>query len=349
VRGNSRVRADFPVLQARFLLVMVALIVSLALASCASMPRASFTEKEQNVARIPGMPNVRFFADASLEEVTRVADMNAVLASARKSGRFELLAISGGAWDGAYGAGIVTGWTKSGRRPKFTVVTGVSAGALIAPFAFIGPDYDAALKDAFTSGASAPIGDGSDNLLAMGAIASSGHPRALELFRDVLTASSSVPGMFEPTRITVTANGRQFEELHVDGGVTTNVFILPDAMLAGGARDPEGGKLPGSVYVIMNSRLAPEFEVVQAQFAPTLGRSLSTVLKSHAKNTVLANIAFARSTGLDFNLTQIDKELPKDLQPSFNTDYMRAVYALGYSRGVSGTFWEKTLSSPGRR
>jgi hypothetical protein len=403
VRGNSRVRTDFPVLQARFLLVLFALIVSLALASCASMPRASFTEKEQNVARIPGMPNVRFFADASLEEVTRVADMNAVLASARKSGRFELLAISGGAWDGAYGAGIVTGWTKSGRRPKFTVVTGVSAGALIAPFAFVGPDYDAALKDAFTSGASAPIGDGSDNLLAilgesgtrretlhalvsryvdgrflravaaehsrgrkllvvttnldaqravvwnMGAIAASGHPRALELFRDVLTASSSVPGMFEPTRITVTANGRQFEELHVDGGVTTNVFILPDAMLAGGARDPEGGKLPGSVYVIMNSRLAPEFEVVQAQFAPTLGRSLSTVLKSHAKNTVLANIAFARSTGLDFNLTQIDKELPKDLQPSFNTDYMRAVYALGYSRGVSGTFWEKTLSSPGRQ
>jgi hypothetical protein len=263
-------------------------------------------------------------------------------------------------------------------------MTGVSAGAWIAPFAFVGPDYDAELKDAFTSGASAPIGDGSDNLLAilgesgtrretlhalvsryvdgkflraiaaehkrgrqllvvttnldvqravvwnMGAIASSGHPRALALFRDVLTASSSVAGMFEPTRITVTANGREFQELHVDGGVTTNVFILPDAILAGGAKDSESGKLPGSVYVIMNTRLAPEFEVVQAQIAPTIGRSLSTVLKSHAKNTVLANVAFARSAGLDFNLTQIDK----DFAEGFEAKFQHGLHASGLHAGL---------------
>jgi predicted acylesterase/phospholipase RssA len=182
----------------------------------------------------------------------------------------------------------------------------------------------------------------------MGAIASSGHPCALELFRDVLTASSSVPGMFEPTRITVTANGREFEELHVDGGVMTNVFILPDAMLARRANAPESGKLPGSVYVIMNTRLAPEFEVVEAQVVPTLGRSLSTLLKSHSKNTVLASVEFARSTGLDFNLTYINQDLPKNFKPSFDTDYMRAVYALGYNRAVARKFWEKTISLPGR-
>jgi hypothetical protein len=182
----------------------------------------------------------------------------------------------------------------------------------------------------------------------MGAIASSGHPRALELFRDVLTASSSVPGMFEPTRITVTANGHEFEELHVDGAVTTNVFILPDAMLARRANTPQSGKLPGSVYVIMNTRLAPEFEVVEAQVVPTLGRSLSTLLKSHSKNTVLASVEFARSTGLDFNLTYINQDVPKDLKPSFNTDYMRAIYVLGYNRAVARNFWEKTISLPGR-
>src|SRR6516165_2711208 len=168
MRGNAILRAAFTVGQTRSLLpAMFVLIISLALGACASLQRVAFTEKEQNIARIPGMPNdVRFFADAPLDEVTRVADMNAVMAAARKSGRFEMLAISGGAWDGAYGAGILTGWTKSGKRPKFSLVTGVSAGALIAPFAFAGPDYDAELKDAFTSGASAPTGDGTDSLLS---------------------------------------------------------------------------------------------------------------------------------------------------------------------------------------
>jgi len=51
------------------------------------------------------------------------------------------------------------------------------------------------------------------------AAAATCSPQALELFRNVLTASCSIPGVFEPARITVEANGRQFEELHVDGGV----------------------------------------------------------------------------------------------------------------------------------
>src|SRR3954452_19211710 len=53
-----------------------------------------------------------------------------------------ILALSGGADDGAFGAGLLTGWTARGNRPQFSVVTGVSAGALIAPFAFLGPEYD---------------------------------------------------------------------------------------------------------------------------------------------------------------------------------------------------------------
>ena len=67
--------------------------------------------------------------------------------AARESGRplVEYLALSGGADDGAFGAGLLAGWTKRGDRPKFEVVTGVSAGALIAPYAFLGPGYDAQL------------------------------------------------------------------------------------------------------------------------------------------------------------------------------------------------------------
>src|SRR5215471_15069429 len=59
------------------------------------------------------------------------------------------LAISGGGDDGAFGAGLLNGWTAAGTRPEFKIVTGVSTGALIAPFAFLGPDYDADLKKAY--------------------------------------------------------------------------------------------------------------------------------------------------------------------------------------------------------
>lgn len=62
-----------------------------------------------------------------------------------------ILAVSGGGDDGAFGAGILNGWTKTGRRPEFKIVTGISTGALIAPFAFLGPEYDSTLKEYYTS------------------------------------------------------------------------------------------------------------------------------------------------------------------------------------------------------
>jgi predicted acylesterase/phospholipase RssA len=68
----------------------------------------------------------------------------------------------------------------------------------------------------------------------MGKIAASGDPGALDLFRNVLTASASIPGVFSPVLIDVEANGRRFAEMQVDGGVTTNVLILPEAILMSG-------------------------------------------------------------------------------------------------------------------
>ena len=62
----------------------------------------------------------------------------------------EILALSGGGGDGAFGAGVLTGWSERGDRPEFEVVTGVSAGAIIAPFAYLGPRYDGALREIWT-------------------------------------------------------------------------------------------------------------------------------------------------------------------------------------------------------
>ena len=63
----------------------------------------------------------------------------------------DYLAISGGGANGAYGAGLLVGWSKTGTRPQFTMVTGISTGALTAPFAFLGSDYDDELEEVYTT------------------------------------------------------------------------------------------------------------------------------------------------------------------------------------------------------
>ena len=65
-------------------------------------------------------------------------------------GALNIVAISGGADNGAFGAGLLVGWSDAGTRPDFDVVTGVSAGALTAPFVYLGRSRDAELKDVFT-------------------------------------------------------------------------------------------------------------------------------------------------------------------------------------------------------
>lgn len=83
------------------------------------------------------IPNYQQLARARLE---RIKQRRPALLANRKTA-MNSLAISGGAADGAFGAGFLNGWTAAGTRPKFEVVTCVSTGALIAPFAFLGSSH----------------------------------------------------------------------------------------------------------------------------------------------------------------------------------------------------------------
>src|SRR5260370_34419692 len=200
---------------------------------------------------------------------------------AQKPGEpINILALSGGGAGGAFGAGAIGGLNHSGERPEFAVVTGVSAGALIAPYAFLGPAWDHQLMEMYTSGsgehvlhsrglgaifgssmysgtplkelvdryatdslieaiaveaskgrlllvATTDVNTGEPVVWDLGAIAMNGGSDARTLFRDVLVASASVPGLFPPIIIRIPADGGQRNETHVDGGVTLPFFILP--------------------------------------------------------------------------------------------------------------------------
>src|SRR6476620_8211817 len=120
---------------------------ALALARCATMTRIPYTQQEQTAAVMPGIPGARIWADDPAIATVRRSVVSRV--SAKQP---VVLALSGGGADGAFGAGLLAGWSARGTRPQFTIVTGASAGALIAPFAFLGPAYDEMLKSVFASG-----------------------------------------------------------------------------------------------------------------------------------------------------------------------------------------------------
>ena len=115
-----------------FLLVLS----TLALAGCAAIARAPFTKEQQSVATVPGIPNARVWSDDRADTLLARARSEVLAGPAGRAGPVNVLAISGGGSNGAYGAGLLAGWSERGTRPEFTVVTGASAGALIAPFAF---------------------------------------------------------------------------------------------------------------------------------------------------------------------------------------------------------------------
>jgi hypothetical protein len=136
----------------------LALCVAVVLAGCSSQPRLpAVPHALQYEAVVPGMPGIRYRApkvDGMIKDLRLTVQREQVaLRADGYSGPLlpiSFLAISGGGENGAFGAGLLVGWTEHGDRPEFNFVTGVSTGALIAPFAFLGPKYDAQLKRLYT-------------------------------------------------------------------------------------------------------------------------------------------------------------------------------------------------------
>jgi hypothetical protein len=354
--------------------------------ACATVPRLLFTPEEQAVAQVPGIPSARFWSDDPRA-------VRAILLHPRGV-RPAVLALSGGGAEGAFGAGVLVGWSETGTRPDFSLVSGVSAGALIAPFAFLGPEYDPVLQEVLTGGHASELAQLSSffdifssglvntarlrrlvarfvdepmleriaekhkrgrrlivvttNLDAqrgvlwnLGAVAASNHPDRLEVFREVLVASASIPGMFSPILIDVEANGRRFAEMHVDGGVTYNVFVAPDPVLA--LPNLFSAKLRGRIFVIVNNKIMPDFEVVENQTLHVVVRSVTTMVKTDTNRILLSTYQFARSHGLEFNLATIDPPYPTSTTTNFDREYMLGLFRHGIERARAGQIWQRPI------
>lgn len=383
--------------------VVVLTGVVLALAGCsATLERVAVPEKLADAAQVDGMSDIRVWGDdaqvaAKRFIATEGPRLRAKYAAvpARQPIVSNLLAISGGADDGAFGAGLLYGWGQAGTRPQFDLVTGISAGALIAPFAFIGADYDRQLNEIFTRYDSGEIyqanilagvlggpglakNDPLRKLIAgyvdakmltriaeerakgrtlligttnidsqrpvywdIGRIAQSGHPRAVQLTRDILLASAAIPGVFPPVRIRVKADGKDYDELHVDGGTTREVFYTPGNFTFKELDAQIGRKITRRLYVIRNGKLDPEWEATEETALALGARSMLTVLKNQTIGDLIRMHAKARAEGIDYNLAYIPSAFKAPRPGPFDLAYMQALYAAGLRLGREGYQWAK--------
>jgi predicted acylesterase/phospholipase RssA len=371
---------------------------------CATLrPRNTLPEYQEAKVEIPGMPGVRAWGDEVSEVFTEFTlksaqQERAAYGEAVAKKPVSFLALSGGGDDGAFGAGVLCGWTDHGDRPKFKMVTGISTGALIAPFAFLGSRYDNVLRHVYTGVTSDDIFRRKslltvlwresladtrplarlldiyvdDAMLAevarehqrgrrliigttqldaqrlvlwdMGAIAASGDPEAIKLFRKVMLASASIPAAFPPQYIKVEAGGKIYEEMHVDGGTTAQVILYeaaldPDAMIAG--MDQLSRGRPRILYIIRNSQVKPEWEDVRPRLVPIAGRAISTLIKYHGVGDLFRLYAFAKRDKMDYNVAAIPDTAPSHPGELFNQAYMNQLFELGYDLAVKGYPWMK--------
>jgi hypothetical protein len=139
----------------RLFSVAATITLTLSLLGCSSLERKSAVPAQSlSKAQIAGLPSVRYLITTKAGVDAIVADVIQVETARGKNafqGDANYLALSGGGDDGAFGAGLLVGWSKQGSRPSFNLVTGISTGALIAPFAYLGKEYDPLLKEVYTN------------------------------------------------------------------------------------------------------------------------------------------------------------------------------------------------------
>ena len=380
----------------RFLFVLFT--ISCLLYSCGTVPiRNPLPEELSDQAQISGIPRAKFWGDEVPSFFEDVAGQPREKLKQEFSGIYgkehNYLALSGGGSNGAFGAGILVGWSAAGTRPEFTMVTGISTGAIIAPFAFLGSAYDAQLKEMYTtyatndliiehnilttitgSGAAdtAPLKKllgkyfdqvfmeaiaaeyrkgrrlfiGTTNLDAkrpviwnVGLIAASKHPDALELIHKVIVASASIPGAFSPVIIEVESGGKQYDELHVDGGTARQVFLYPADMdweLVTQHLDVKGTP---RVYVIRNSFLEPEYETIEAKIIPITNISIGSLIRTQGIGDMYRIYLDCQRDGIAYNLAYIPDTFDVKPTESFDPVYMGELFDFGHQMAKTGYPW----------
>ncbi len=367
------------------------LAVCLCFLSACTLPRRDASPALFGSATVVGFPSdIRYYSADWHGLDRRVSQKLQRIRRASPDGTVNVLALSGGGAVGAFGAGALIGLSRRHERPDFQIVTGVSTGALIAPFAFLGPKWDAQLADAFAGDRArillhhhwlrglltpgryevAPLAELVDRYVTfrllhavahqaargrllevattdldkeetviwdMGAIASRGGESARELFRDVLIASASVPGVFPPVLLHVREHGIDYDEMHVDGATTVPFIGAPESLFFSSLQF--AGLRGGRIFVLINGKLGSAPRTTRFRTTKVLSRSLASALR-HMRRMQLASTAeFAKNHGMRLEFTAIPMDYPRVSPLDFRPVTMRTLFNYGLNCAEEGRLW----------
>lgn len=372
------------------------------LSGCGTLTRDRAVPPElHGQEQIGDMPGVRYQALSKHGIDKILADIKSSVDASQTTSKSDIanyLSISGGGDNGAFGAGLLTGWSEHGDRPKFDLVTGVSTGALIAPFAYLGPDYDPVLKSVYTEvqpndiylergllgalfgealGDTTPLfrliskhidadllkkiadeytrtnrwllvattnlDTGTPVIWNMGKLAQIDTPEALMLFRKILLASAAIPGVFPPVMIDVIADGKNYQEMHVDGGATMSVFLYP-AALGAAARQQNvvATSKNRKAFIIRNSRIDADWKETERDTLSIMGRAVAQLIQSQGYGDLYRIYQTTQRDHVEFNLAYIGADFKFPHAREFDRAYMNALYQYSYQLGKAGYPWAHT-------
>ena len=381
------------------------LLILVLFTGCSKQIRFALPEQYADKANVTGMEQVRDWGDALSDYYQ--SDMIKSAKQMRENypelynnpdSNVDILALSGGGAKGAYGIGLLKGWRDSGTIPTFRLVTGISTGALVAPFAFLGGKYldipaefytaasdrDIYIKKPFAKlifgssslASSLPLQGilnqiinedllakiaeehkkgrrlfvGTTNLDAkrlviwnMGHIAALGGPRALEVFRKVILASASVPVAFPPVYFSVEADGRAYDEMHVDGGTTVEVFFYGSILdLQSAFKSLDIKEIPNvRLFIIRNSMIEQKYKAVRPRIIDIASSALDNLLTNQGIGDLYRIYAVSLRDGLDYNLASLPVDYHYDSKSAFDTDEMNMLYNMAYKEAKDGYPWKK--------
>ncbi len=382
--------------------LMAVLVLSALSSACSMLDRqAAVPPEDRRAATVLGIPNARFFSDeiGTIEQEQRQALLREAKHLGVKKGGVlptaHVLTLSGGGDNGAFGAGLLVGWTAHGDRPQFKLVTGVSTGALISVYAFLGPEYDPLLTEVYTqldpsqiyqerflpvaAIAQDALSDTgplyrtishyfneevmrkiareyeNGRLLAIqttdldagkpvfwniGAIAASGHPKALDLIRHILLASAAIPAAFPPVLFDVEVDGKPYQELHVDGGAVSQSFVGPAGLNTEKAREEAGFRRKVVTYVVRNGKLKAEWSDVDRQTLSVAQKAVSVLTNYSGVGDLYKIYMIVKRGGGAFNLAFIGDDFNAPHPFDFDRGYMKALYSYAFDKAKGGYPWE---------
>ena len=398
---------DFSTGCANRYLVFILIISVVILQGCSARKRlAAVPDALDEKAQVRGMNTVIRYFPRDPEHVqlfigdylTSVELEKAYLAKQGQTGALPpiaMLAISGGGDNGAFAAGFLNGWSEAGTRPQFKLVTGISTGALIAPFAFLGPAYDEKLRLLYTSISFRDIAkkrsmisvltndamtdntplknlvkkyinqdvldaiaaeDAKGRMLLVGTvnldarrpviwnitkIARSRASNALALVQSLLIASSAIPATFPPVMIDVEADGKKYQEMHVDGNTAAQVFVYPAAVRLKDVAETIGVDRERKLYILRNARLDPEWAQVERRTLPIALQAVTTLIQYQGIGDLYRIYSVAKRDNIDFNLAYIPPTFKTPHREEFDKNYMRSLYDTGYTLAAKGYTWTK--------